>query len=571
MLITTISTIFIQRFKEYLRIIYFLITLIVLLINFFSQGIGLPVGLIISVMIQYQSFRLKILSLMVIAVQMYKLFDTIDYNILIYSIAGMYFMFIGVYELEFKIRKSFCVKYMHKKQTELIKQIMKRSMFIISLNPRTNQFQTEFYNDSSKTQYSADDNEKMKDLLRNISIIVKQENSFHDMFIMRSVDGSMKKSNIPKKLTLEEFVFNLYNDLIKDKQDERLQFYNGFYEDQPVKIHLKPYDIGKKTIVIVIEEERNNLVIEKQVQQKQYLNRIVNQVIEHITTSQVHVFKSLQCLKINNHKSLLTAQCINLSIMNKYYNFSQFLQIHREQFHQGRIKPINLSNYLGDLSRYLKHFAEQQKKSFKLEQLFKDGLIVKLNEKFLTQVIINLFEMALQQSKQEHVITLYVHQQNNIDPLRKPQDNNINNKKDKYNKTDPDLGKIESDESAEDSKQQVIKFSIVFTGQQSYPQDEQDELILNPTSVDHFAHNNYAKFDIIPPITKMLISKLGPYKEYYFQSQTIEPKFLDCPSFKDINMNKQYFNCYFFFIYTDQSKIKPSFFQLIRQESFLVL
>ena len=37
------------------------------------------------------------------------------------------------------------------------------------------------------------------------------------MFIMRSVDGSMKKSNIPKKLTLEEFVFNLYNDLIKDK------------------------------------------------------------------------------------------------------------------------------------------------------------------------------------------------------------------------------------------------------------------------------------------------------------------------------------------------------------------
>ena len=37
------------------------------------------------------------------------------------------------------------------------------------------------------------------------------------MFIMRSVDGSMKKSNIPKKLTLEEFVFNLHNDLIKDK------------------------------------------------------------------------------------------------------------------------------------------------------------------------------------------------------------------------------------------------------------------------------------------------------------------------------------------------------------------
>lgn len=82
---------------------------------------------------------------------------------------------------------------------------------------------------------------------------------------MRSVDGSMKKSHIPKKVTLEEFVFNLYNDLLKDKSDERLQFYNGFYDDQPVKIHLKPYDIGKKTIVIVIEEERNNLVIEKQV------------------------------------------------------------------------------------------------------------------------------------------------------------------------------------------------------------------------------------------------------------------------------------------------------------------
>ena len=57
----------------------------------------------------------------------------------------------------------------------------------------------------------------MKDLLRNISIIVKSENSFHDIFVMRSVDGSMKKSHIPKKLTLEEFVFNLYNDLIKDK------------------------------------------------------------------------------------------------------------------------------------------------------------------------------------------------------------------------------------------------------------------------------------------------------------------------------------------------------------------
>lgn len=80
---------------------------------------------------------------------------------------------------------------------------------------------------------------------------------------MRSVDGSMKKSNVPKKMTLEEFVFNLYNDIVKDNYDEKLQFYNGFYEDQPVKIHLKPYDVGKKTVVIVIEEERNNLVIEK--------------------------------------------------------------------------------------------------------------------------------------------------------------------------------------------------------------------------------------------------------------------------------------------------------------------
>ena len=51
---------------------------------------------------------------------------------------------------------------------------------------------------------------------------------------MRSVDGSMKKSHIPKKVTLEEFVFNLHNDLLKDKSDERLQFYNGFYDDQPV-------------------------------------------------------------------------------------------------------------------------------------------------------------------------------------------------------------------------------------------------------------------------------------------------------------------------------------------------
>lgn len=32
---------------------------------------------------------------------MYKLFDSIDYNILIYSIAAMYFISMGVFEQEF--------------------------------------------------------------------------------------------------------------------------------------------------------------------------------------------------------------------------------------------------------------------------------------------------------------------------------------------------------------------------------------------------------------------------------------------------------------------------------------
>ncbi|CAD8053349.1 unnamed protein product [Paramecium sonneborni] len=471
------------------------------------------------------------------------------------------------------------------KLKDIIKEYIPHSFLALSLNIRNNQFQLEFQNQISITNLNVEDNKTLIEMMRNTFVVPKGQIptciDLQNINIQRSGDLSMRRL-VNKKQTLEEYAFykikeNLsVNQQAATEQTEVMEgvFYNQLKEiNIIVSIDIKTINYGKNYLLIVVKEEKQPQMLSKSEEQIRFLSKIIQFAANQLSASHQHLYKEILGLKLNSmdNNKIWQIKCINLSIMNHFQNFYFFVNSTQINNFIASYSKINLKNFLINIQHHFSYMSMKNKKKF-LSHLNLEDYMIKVNSKFLSQIVFNIFEQCLKQSDSNSTISLNVTNELNLNPLQ----NNIIDKKCLQELDFIEKVAEESQESPTKVEfQKLVKFEFTFFSNKKVLLQSENTLILNPQTYEDYHFNNNQEFELNHPITNFLAKKIGPYNSIQY-SQNIycenqcQQAFIVFPSMIDlIQQQTLYKNTISFYIYTDQTQLTQSFIKYAQQKSFL--
>ncbi|CAD8083867.1 unnamed protein product [Paramecium sonneborni] len=439
---------------------------------------------------------------------------------------------------EYTSRLAFSLNLIANKQRELIDEFVTDSMFAISTDKRTRQFNLEFKNKTFENQLNINDSEQIRQFLRSSYVVVNMNEN-----------ERFNEKNLCKLQKLEEFCFmkikstdsymNAENqgheiDIVQqDKNNQRLS---------QMKIIIKTFNFGKPILVVIIKTEQvHNLIESYENDIMDYQQAIVN-YSQEIINKQANINQEIKKIKQHFSKNVqdqmfLKLQCLNLQIMNFVRNYLIYFQ--QDKISQiAQIQYIsNLYEYVETIQQYLSSISDYYSVKFILKYQMEAQFCFNINVKFLTQISINLFEQILTHSIKNQVISLNITEE-------------LQSSTKRYTQQQMDTKKKVEDFQTQ-SKQlfdlRLISFTFTFYSQHYINfQQFQSFQVKNSKNLKNL--NNISEY-----VTCYLLDKIGPNN--YVQINQVE--------IIDSTQRICYQNRMKFLIYSDQSQIEPSFLKQI--------
>ncbi|CAD8144548.1 unnamed protein product [Paramecium octaurelia] len=426
----------------------------------------------------------------------------------------------------------------------------------------------------------------MIEVLRNIQVSHKNQiPTFVDLSSIpmhKSADLSAKKVQ-QKRQTLEEYSFYKIKQNLSIKNDDLklienldgVYFENEKEKNKNLSIDIRQLSYGKNYLLFVLKEEKPQQVMTKNEEQIKFLNKIVTSVSNQILAQLSNLSNAILNLNFIGNEKVWSIKCLNLSIMNQFQNFYYFVNACKINNESVSYKVVNLKNFIKNLEPYFQYMSEALKKKFVI-QLSLEDCNVKINSKFLSQIVMNIFEQCLAQADVNTIITLTITTELNLNPLKQeniPLENSCIKEFDFIKQV-----VLESEDSPTKTDfQKLIKFEFSFLTEKFIELQPQTQIILNPKSFEDFQSNNNQEFILTYPITNFLLKKIGPYnsvqqsQNVYYENISIQKDFMNVfPSMVDlIQTHNVYQNKLSFYIYTDQTQLTQSFIKFLHQKSFL--
>ncbi|CAD8139183.1 unnamed protein product [Paramecium octaurelia] len=585
-----------QKFASKVRYYYFLMYMTSLAISLYvaSQTIqkspflyGYSSATIAIIQFLFSHFKLRLFTLLIVPIVQLYILDVLtleDFGYIILAFMTQLLIVLYSHYNEFMFRLAFSYMVYNLKLKDISEEYIPHSFLALSLNVRNNQFQLEFQNQICRSNLNVEDSKTLIELMRNTYVVPKGQIptsvDLQNINIQRSGDLSMRR--LAKKQTLEEFAFykikqNLSADeqLLKEEAEEMEGvFYNQVKEKNVmVSIDIKNLSFGKNYLLLVVKEEKQPQMMSKSEEQIRFLSKIIQFASNQLSASHQHLYKEIVGLKlgsIDNNK-IWQIKCINLSIMSHYQNFYFFVNYTQINNFLASYSQINLKYFLINLQQHFSYMSMKMKKKF-LYELNLDDFIIKVNSKFLSQIVFNIFEQCLKQADSNSTINLNVKSELNLNPLQ----NNIVEKK-----CLPELDFIEkvAEESQESPTkiefQKLVKFEFTFLSSTQVELQQETTLILNPQTYEDYHINNNQEFQLNHPITNFLLKKIGPYNSIQYSQNVYcdhqcQQAVIVFPSMMDlIQQQTLYQNKISFYIYSDQTQLTQSFIKYAQQKSFL--
>ncbi|CAD8056484.1 unnamed protein product [Paramecium sonneborni] len=589
-----------QKFDKKIRYYYFFTYLISITISVYVATqtkqkalylYGFYSGSISVIQYLFSNFRLRILAFVLVpTVQLY-IMDALtsqDFSYIILVFTSQFLVIVYSHYNEFMYRLAFSHMHYNIKLKEILDEYVPNCFFAISLNQHNNQFQLEFVNQQGKAQFNIEDTKSMIDILRNIYVGHKSQiNTIIDLSqiqMCKSGDISTKKVQM-KRQTLEEYSFykikqnlQIINDDLKIiEQLDGVYFDNQKQKTSILNIDIRQLSYGKNYLLFVLKEEKPQQMMSKSEEQIKFLNKIVIFVTNQLFASLSQLSSSIQTLNSTtlDNERIRSILCLNLSIMNQFQNFYYFVNSCKIDNESVNYKVVNLKKFINNLEPYFSYMSNASKKIFVIQMNIEE-FNIKINSKFLSQIIVNIFEQCLSQADVNTTIELTITTEANLNPLRQE-----NNQQERCSIQEFDFIQkvaVESEESPTKTEvQKLIKFEFSFLSEKQIELQPKNQLILNPQTFEDFQFNNNQEFLLIYPITNFLLKKIGPYnavQEFQYincqknltskQVINIFPSMMDLFSAQHLYQNKLSF-----YIYSDQTLLTQSFIKYVKQKSFL--
>ncbi|CAD8063111.1 unnamed protein product [Paramecium primaurelia] len=446
--------------------------------------------------------------------------------------------FIGIwgYMNEYTSRLAFSLNLISNKQKNLINEFVNDGMFALSLDKRSRQFILEFQNNRFMELMNIKETEEIKTFLRSTFIIVKSVES----------QTKLKDKNQTKVINLEDVFFQRMQSFEKslnqiDQQDSNLEIYqHDLIKNETIKmcLQLRFLNFGKPIIIAIIKSEQvPNLIHKYESQIKQYQQLIIN-MSNKIIKKQSLLYGEMKKLKLENlteQQKLIQIECLNLSIINYIRNYMLFFQKNKIFDMRLILQACKFDNYIAIINQYFQAISTHYSIQFKLQNYIDRNCTFNINIKYLTQILINIFDELIKNTNENNLISLRI-----IEEFQQ----NTNEKQ-------QEMQGIKNNKSITQIK--LVQFTFIFYSNEYLN-------LRNLTFNKNFTNNDqqYNIFEdgsIISEITSLLLDNIGPNNNIQInQYQTAQ-----IPSYQ---------NTISFLIYSDQSQLEPSYLKVREKPLF---
>ncbi|CAD8168672.1 unnamed protein product [Paramecium pentaurelia] len=480
--------------------------------------------------LQYSDNRLKLVYTILTPLIFLWVFDIYQADQIQYvfqTIACVVCIGIWTYMQEYTARLAFSLNLIANKQKELINEFVNDAMFAISLDSRTRQFILEFQNKKFEESMNIKETEQMKNFLRQSYLIIKAQES----------QKRLTEKGLLRGLKLEEFLFKKIKpdteQISQDIDNEIEIMYHNLITDQMMgmKIQIKQMNFGKPILIGIIKSEQvSNLIGEHQKQIKEHQNLIIN-FSTQIVSQQEKLYKQInktQLGSFNEFDQIMNLKCLNLSIINYIRNYILYFKRNKISTQLQVYKKFQIYEYLKTIQQYFHCIAQYYEIRFDIFNHVDKNCQININIKYLTQILFNIFEQITKQSCYINNVSLNIIEE--------------------YTQNDQVLETRRKVEDSQSASKQLIDFKLIqfqfdvessqlldlscFNKLEQYQRTEQDE--------------NY----IIQEVTTCLLDCLGPNNKL----QIVENIKLE---------NGNFYNKFYFKIYSDQSQLEPSYLKVI--------
>ncbi|CAK69909.1 unnamed protein product (macronuclear) [Paramecium tetraurelia] len=479
---------------------------------------------------QYSDNRLKIVYTIVTPFVLLGVFDN-------YKAGQMHFIFqtiacvvcIGIwtYMQEYTARLAFSLNLIANKQKEIVNQFVNDAMFAISVDPRTRQIILEFQNKKFEESMNIKETEQMKNFLRSSYIVIKSQES----------QKKLVEKGGQKGIKLEEFLFkkikSVFQPIQQDVENEVQIMYHNLITDQMMgmKIQIMQMNFGKPILIGIIKSEQvENLIGEHQKQIKEHQQLILN-FSSQIVQQQENLYKEIKKTKQVNfqeYEQTMSLKCLNLSIINYIRNYIFYFQRNKISTQLQTYERFQIYEYLNTIQKYFRTLACYYKLSFNIYNQVDKNCQININTKYLTQILINVFELIAKQSLYINNVTLKILEE--------------------FTQYDQVLETRRRVEDSQNGSKQIIAFKLI---QFQFNVDSSQQLSLS--YINNLQIKKEIECDenyIIQEVTTCLLDCLGPINTIQIdESEKLE--------------SGNYRNRFSFKIYSDQSQLEPSYLKAI--------
>ncbi|CAD8162607.1 unnamed protein product [Paramecium pentaurelia] len=488
---------------------------------------------------QYSDNRLKVVYTIITPFVLLGVFDVYRADTLAFvfqTVSCTTFIGIWGYMNEYTSRLAFSLNLISNKQKNLINEFVNDGMFALSLDKRSRQFILEFQNNRFMELMNIKETEEIKTFLRSTFIIVKSGES----------QTKLRDKNQTKIINLEDVFFQRMQSFEKslnqiDQQDSNLEIYqHDLIKNETIKmcLQLRFLNFGKPIIIAIIKSEQvPNLIHKYESQIKEYQQLIIN-MSNKIIKKQSLLYGEMKKIKLENlivQQKLIQIECLNLSIINYIRNYMLFFLKNKIFDMKLNLQACKFDNYIAIINQYFQAISTHYSIQFKLQNYIDRNCTFNINIKYLTQILINIFDELIKNTSENNLISLRIieeFQQNNNEKQQKIQ-------------------RIQNNKSIAQIK--LVQFTFIFSSNEYLN-------LRNLTFNKNFTNNDqqYDIFEdgsIISEITSLLLDNIGPNNNIQInQYQTAQ-----MPSYQ---------NTISFLIYSDQSQLEPSYLKVREKPLF---
>ncbi|CAD8167667.1 unnamed protein product [Paramecium octaurelia] len=445
--------------------------------------------------------------------------------------------FIGIwgYMNEYTSRLAFSLNLISNKQKDLINEFVNDAMFALSLDERSRQFILEFQNNSFVELMNIKETEQIKGFLRSTFVMMKSSES----------QTKLRDKSSTKLINLEEVFFQRIQSFEKfssqrEQQNGILEIYQHDLiknETKKMCLQIRFLNFGKPIIFAIIKSEKvPNLINKYESQIKEYQQLIIK-MSSKIVRKQTLLYDEMKKVKLENsieQQKLISIECLNLSIINYIRNYMLFFQKNKIVGMKSIHQPFKFESYIATINQYFQAISTHYSIKFKLQNYIERNCSFNINIKYLTQILINIFDELIKNMNENSMISLRI-----IEEFQQ-------NRNEKKLKTQGCKNNQINDGSAT-QQFKLVQFTFIFSSNE-YINLNNLTFHKNFTNNDQKSHF-FEDGSIISEITCLLLDNIGPNNNIQInQYQT--------------SQMSAFQNTISFLIFSDQSQLEPSYLKV---------